>query len=445
MAIIRPFRGIRYNLEKLGGDAGILVSPPYDVIDEAMQRALYDGHANNVVRIIQGKEEAADSDAVNKYTRANDFLRGWLENGDLVQDEVPSIYVYAQNFEAQTPAGPVAKTRWGIVVLVRAEPLGEGSILPHEHTMPGPKADRLELMRHTGAAFGQIFSLFSDPEYQVQKLIDPHVSGDALFSFEDGDGVVHRFWQIVDEATLEGITEGLADKPFFIADGHHRYETAATYCNERSETDGVSDPGDQPYGYRMQTLVNMDDTEGLAVNPIHRVVVDLGPDGVANLEAGLGEFFDLETQSFSSSGEVMQALEARSAGPPVFAMCAGNLSRVVLLTLKADVDFRALDSEAHSEAWQKLDTALLQLVLGKVLNLDTETLIKGEKVQFVKVEADVLKIVNEADDRVGFFLNATGMDQLRDVVLNDERMPPKSTFFYPKVFSGLVIQDLNAF
>ncbi|MDP6040306.1 MAG: DUF1015 domain-containing protein, partial [Candidatus Latescibacteria bacterium] len=427
------------------GNAGVLVSPPYDVIDEAMQQALYDGHANNVVRIIQGVEEDADSDAVNKYTRANDYLRGWLEDGALKHDEVPGIYVYAQDFEAQTPSGPVSKTRWGIVTLVRAEALGAGSILPHEHTMPGPKADRLELMRHTGAAFGQIFSLFSDPEHRVQKLIDPHVSGEALFSFADSDGVVHRFWQIVDEATIADIVEVLADKPLFIADGHHRYETAVTYCNERSEADGVSDAADQPYGYRMQTLVNMDDTEGLAVNPIHRVVVDLGSGGVASLESGLGEFFDLEALSLHSSSEVMQALQARKAGPPVFAMCAGNLSRVVLLTLKEGVDLAALDPESHSEAWRKLDTALLQLVLGKVLNLDTETLIKGEKVQFVKVEADVLKIVNAADDRAGFFLNATGMDQLREVVLNDERMPPKSTFFYPKVFSGLVIQDLNAF
>ena len=445
MAEIRPFRGIRYNLDKLGGNAGVLVSPPYDVIDEAMQQALYDGHANNIVRIIQGREEDTDSEAVSKYTRANDFLRGWLEEGILKRDEVPGIYVYAQNFEAQTPLGPEAKTRWGIVTLVRAEPLGTGSILPHEHTMPGPKADRLELMRHTGAAFGQIFSLFSDPEHQVQKLIDPHVSGDALFSFEDGDGVKHRFWQIVDEATIAGIAEVLADKPFFIADGHHRYETAVTYCNERSEAEDVADAGEKSYGYRMQTLVNMDDAEGLAVNPIHRVVVDLGPGGVANLESGLGEFFDLEIQSFASSSEVMQALETRKSGSPVFAMCAGELSRVVLLTLKDGVDLSALDPESHSEAWRKLDTALLQLTLGKVLDLDTETLIKGEKMQFVKVEADVLKIVNGADDRVGFFLNATGMDQLRAVVLNDERMPPKSTFFYPKVFSGLVIQDLNTF
>lgn len=445
MAQIRPFRGIRYDLEKLGKDAGKLVSPPYDVIDEKMQQALYDVHPNNVVRIIQGKEEAGDSTQVNKYTRAADCFLGWQKTGDLVKDEVPSIYVYAQDFLAQTPDGPVAKTRWGIVTLVKIEPLGEGAILPHEHTMPGPKADRLELMRHTGGAFGQIFSLYSDPEHKVQALINAHVGGAPLFEYVDGEGVTHKFWQITDSATLTGIAEVLKDKPLFIADGHHRYETSVTYRNERMAKEGVTDASNKPYGFGMQTLVNMDDSDGLAVNPIHRVVVDLGEGGIANLEAKLADFFTVETLSFASSSEVMKALEARKSGAPVLAMCAGDLSRVLFLTLKSGVDLSALDIEGHSDAWQTLDTALLQMTLGKVLDLDTETLIKGEKVQFVKVEADVLKIVNGAKDRVGFFLNSTGMDQLRNVVLNDERMPPKSTFFYPKVFSGLVMQDLNAF
>jgi hypothetical protein len=181
------------------------------------------------------------------------------------------------------------------------------------------------------------------------------------------------------------------------------------------------------------------------VNAIHRVVVDLGMGGVAKLEADLKVYFDVEEGAFESSQEILQTLERRRTGQPVLACCAGDLKRVLLLTLKKGVDLSALDSEGHSEAWRKLDTGLLQMVLGKVLDLDIETLIKGDKVRFVKVEADVLKLTREADDRVGFFLNPTGMDQLQDVVLNGERMPPKSTFFYPKVFSGLVMQDLNAF
>lgn len=445
MAIIRPFRGIRYDLGRLGVDAGKLVSPPYDVIDEALQQALYDGHPNNVVRIILGKAEAGDSTGVNKYTRAGDFFRGWRQDGALVRDDRPGVYVYAQDFGAQTPGGPVQKTRWGLVALVQIEPLGQGSVLPHEHTMPGPKADRLELMRKTGGAFGQIFSLYSDPEHRVQGLLNPHVSGKPLFAFEDGEGVRHRFWRVADEAAIAGIVEVLKDRPLFIADGHHRYETSVTYRNERMQADGVSDASDKPYGYGMQTLVNMDDADGLAVNAIHRVVVDLGAGGARKLLTDLKAFFEVEERVFDSTRDVLQTLSSRRGGPPVMAFCAGDLKRVSLLTLKPDADLVALDREGHSEAWQKLDTALLQMVLGRVLGLDTETLIKGEKVRFVKVEADVLKLVNEAQDRVGFFLNPTGMDQLRAVVLNGERMPPKSTFFYPKVFSGLVMQDLNGF
>jgi uncharacterized protein (DUF1015 family) len=432
-------------LEKLGKDAGKLVSPPYDVIDEKMQQELYDAHPINVVRIIQGKEKAQDSETENKYTRAGTFFKAWQKSGDLVKDDAPSIYVYGQVFKAQTPDGPVSKTRWGIVTLVKIEPLGEGAILPHEHTMPGPKADRLALMRHSGGAFGQIFSLYSDPEHKVQALVDPQVGGDPLFKYVDGEGVTHKFWQISDPATLNGIVEVLEDKPLFIADGHHRYETSVTYRDERMAADGVTDASKKPYGFGMQTLVNMDDSDGLAVNPIHRVVVGLGKGGRAALEAGMSAFFNMEEKAFASSSEVMKALKARRSGPPILALCAGDLSRVLLMTLKDGVDLKALDVDGHSEAWRKLDTALLQITLGKILKLDTEALIKGEKVQFVKVEADVLKIVNGADDRVGFFLNATSMDQLREVVVQDERMPPKSTFFYPKVFSGLVMQDLMAF
>ncbi|MCZ6633621.1 MAG: DUF1015 domain-containing protein [bacterium] len=441
MADIRPFRGIRYCVEQ-SQNVKDLVAPPYDVIDGAMQQALYDAHPHNVVRIIQGKEEAGDSESVHKYTRAAGYFQEWQESGVLQQDDVPGIYVYVQDFDAQTSQGTVLKSRMGIVVLVKIEAFGEGSILPHEHTMPGPKADRLALMQHTGGAFGQIFSLYSDPEFRVQALLDPHLQETPLFVFEDGDGVTHRFWRVTDEDTVQGIVDVLSDKPLFIADGHHRYETAVTYRDDRAKIEGV-DPADQPFGYGMQTLVNMDDTEGMAINPIHRVVVDLGEGGIEQLKSGLSEYFQVETVPFSDSRKVMQILESRKDGPPVFAMVSGDASEVCYLTLRGDVDL--VDPEGHSDAWRRLDTGLLQMVLGQVLNLDTETLIKGEKVQFVKVEKEVVNLLKAAPDRAGFFLNATGMDRLRAVVLNDERMPPKSTFFYPKVFSGLVMQDLNAF
>ena len=406
---------------------------------------MYDRNPNNVVRIILGKDEEGDGESCNRYTRARKAFRGWLAEGVLIKDEEEGIYLYAQDFEAKTSAGPVRKSRLGIVTLVRADALGDGVILPHEFTMPGPKADRLELMRHTGAAFGQIFSLYSDPDHETRKLFEQSLSGDPLFTFVDGEEIVHRFWQVTDRKVIDGVAEVLSDKSIFIADGHHRYETAVVYRDERVKAEG-SDWQGKPYGYRMHTLVNMDDTEGMAINAIHRVVVDLGKGGVTQLESGLAELFEVERKPLGSTGEVLQELRRMGeGGKAVYGFTTGDGSEVQYLTLKESVDPKALDQSDHSAAWRKLGSGLLQLVLGKVLDLNDETLTRGEKVKFVKVEADVLNLVREAPDRAGFFLNPVGMSELREVVLAGERMPPKSTFFYPKVYSGLVIQDLNSF
>ncbi|MDE2887498.1 MAG: DUF1015 domain-containing protein [Gemmatimonadota bacterium] len=443
MAEIRAFRGIRYSIERIG-DVGNVVAPPYDVIDGAMQRDLYDAHPNNIVRIIQGTDKAGDSDHENRYTRAAGSFRRWLDDGVLVRDREEGIYLYAQNFDVGTPDGTKNKTRLGIVALVRADALGEGAILPHENTMPGPRADRLALMRHTRAAFGQIFSLYSDPAGQVREIVAPVLDASPLFAFHGADGVGHRFWRVTDQTIVSGVAGALKDKPFFIADGHHRYETAVVYRDECAAAEGEDWQG-KPYGYRMQTLVNMDDTEGMAINAIHRVVMDLGAGGIKRLTRGLAELCDVERLPLGNSQSVLRELKRRGGCGTVFGFCHGACSDVHYLRLKSGVRASDLDVESHSAAWRSLDTGLLQLILGRVLDLDPETLTRGEKVKFVKVEREVLDLVKGAPDRAGFFLNPVGMDQLRDVVLAGERMPPKSTFFYPKVYSGLVIQDLQSF
>ena len=308
----------------------------------------------------------------------------------------------------------------------------------------GPKADRLALMRQTRAAFGQIFSLYSDPGGRVRDIVAPALENDPLFAFTGDDGVGHRFWRVTDRDIIGGVVRTLKDKPFFIADGHHRYETAVAYRDERAAAGGEDWQG-RPYGYRMHTLVNMDDTEGMAINAIHRVVMDLGADGVAKLVRGLTELCDVERAPLRDTRSVLRELRRRGGRGTVFGFCHGACSEVHYLRLKRGVQPADLDSDDHSEAWRSLDTGLLQLILGRVLDLDRETLARGEKVAFVKVEREVLDLVKAAPDRAGFFLNPTGMEQLRDVVLAGERMPPKSTFFYPKVYSGLVIQDLQSF
>ena len=444
MPEIRPFRGIRYDADRVGA-IGRVVSPPYDVIDDALRKVLYDAHPENVVRIIQGNEEPGDSASANRYTRAAAAYRGWLSEGVLLRDDEEGIYLTVQEFEAKTATGPVRKSRLGIVALVRIEAFGEGAIHPHEHTMPGPKADRLELMRHTKAAFGQIFSLYSDPEGFLRRLLAQHLATAPVYEFEDLEGVRHRFWRVGHGETIDGIAAFLRDKPLFIADGHHRYETAVVYRDERDAENGA-DPDEKPYGYRMQTLVNMDDEAGMAIYPIHRVVVDLGRDGLTRLDKGMRALFDAEEGTAESVEQVAEEVQRRAeGGRTVFGFCAGGLNRVQYLTLKPSVDPGAIDREAHSDAWRGLSTGLLQVVLGHVLDLDTDTLTRGEKVRFVKVGSEVEALLGEAPDRAAFILGPVGMAALRDVVLAGERMPPKSTFFYPKVYTGLVMQDLNAF
>ncbi len=443
MAEIRAFRGIRYSIDRIG-DVGNVVAPPYDVINGSMQRELYDAHPNNVVRVIQGMDLAGDSDHENRYTRAARSYRRWLDDGVLVRDREEGIYLYAQDFDVGTPDGPKNKTRLGIVALVRADALGEGAILPHENTMPGPRADRLALMRHTRAAFGQIFSLYSDPAGCVREIVAPVLDEPPLFAFRGEDGVGHRFWRVTNQAITGGVASALKDKPIFIADGHHRYETAVVYRNERAAAEGEDWQG-KPYGYRMQTLVNMDDAEGMAINAIHRVVADLGAGGVERLIRGLEELCDVERLPLTGTHSVLRELKRRGGRGNVFGFCHGACSHVHYLSLKSGIPASDLDCEDHSEAWRALDTGLLHLILRRVLELDEETLTRGDKVKFIKVEREVLDLVKAAPDRAGFFLNPVGMQQLRDVVLAGERMPPKSTFFYPKVYSGLVIQDLESF
>ena len=444
MAEIKPFRGVRYDIDRVG-DMAQVVAPPYDVIDEALQRSLHEAHPNNVVRLIRSLDAPGDSDGHNRYTRAAAAYSGWRNEGILRRDAEESLYLYAQEFEAATPAGPVRKSRLGIVVLVRAEPFGRGQVLPHEHTMPAPKADRLALMRHTRAAFGQIFSLYSDPAGAVRARLQADLEAPALFSFSDPEGVIHRLWRVTDRSCVDDVTAQLASRPLFIADGHHRYETAVAYGEERAASE-AADAGNRPYGYCMQTLVNMDDAEGMAINPIHRVVSDLGEAGVRKLRSGLRTFFDVESRPFSDVVEIRRELSRRRGhGRPVFGFVSEGDREVHYLRLKPSVDVAALDRDEHSKAWHGLGSGLLQLILGQVLQLDAETLTRGERVRFVKVESEVLRLLREAPGRAAFFLNPVEMDQLRDVVLSGERMPPKSTFFYPKVYSGLVMQDLQSF
>src|SRR3990172_10623964 len=266
MAIIAPFRGILYNPNKIK-DMSTVIAPPYDVISPEGQERLYQNSDYNIVRLDFGKEGPSDDQGHNKYTRAASEFKAWQENGILVRDEMPAIYIYEQDYRLKDGS---IKTRKGFMALVRLEELDSGVILPHERTLSGPKTDRLNLTKATDANFSPIFSLYSDPEMKTSALLSGESKTLPIVNVQGEDGANNRLWRVTDESIINGLIREISDKMIFIADGHHRYETALNYRNEMREKH-PDYTGREGFYYTLMYFSNMDD-EGLTVFPTHRLI-----------------------------------------------------------------------------------------------------------------------------------------------------------------------------
>jgi uncharacterized protein (DUF1015 family) len=263
MADIRAFRAYRYDLGRVGALSDV-VAPPYDVIDPALQEALYARSPHNVIRLILNREEPTDSEADNRYTRAARCLRDWQREDILLQDSARALYVYHQDFEVEGQRF----TRRGVLARVRLERFGEGRIFPHEETMAGPKADRLRLFRATAMNLSPVFGLYPDPDRTVQSQLDEAVRRAPPLEATDHLRVVNRLWPVTDQHVVSTVTGLMGPRPVFIADGHHRYETALRYLDERREAGDVRD-AEAPANFVLMMLVSMSDP-GLQILPTHR-------------------------------------------------------------------------------------------------------------------------------------------------------------------------------
>ncbi len=434
MSSIAPLRGVRYDPARTGGLEKV-VAPPYDVISAERQEQLYQSSPNNVVRIDFGKEFPTDSPADNRYTRAGKLYREWKEQGVLVRDEKPTFYVYCQDFEVRGERF----SRLGFLGLVKLEDFG-GAIHPHEHTLSGPKQDRLNLMRACGAALSPVFSLYPG-EGQGSARVRKAIAGmEPWADFVDSDGIRNRVWRVDDPGAIREITEFIEGVDLFIADGHHRYETALNYRNERRAAN-PDHTGNEPYNYVLMMLVDMGDP-GLTVLPTHRLV--RRPEGidaqaiVRALEPGC------EITPQPDLGSMIEALARFEGRAMAFALYAKSTGyRVVVLRDKAMFD--AALPEGHAEAWRNLDVNLLHfLVLGKLLGIGQERWEDASLIAFTRDEKEAVRRVDSGEFEVAFFLNSTSVEQVRAVSAAGERMPQKSTFFYPKVLTGLVFNDFSS-
>jgi len=432
MVDILPFRGVRYDPAAAGGDLSALVAPPYDVISPAAQAALYEKHPANVVRLILGRED-------DKYAQAARLFREWIASGVLKADDEPALYVYHQTFDDPATGKP-APERMGLICLLKLEDYSTGRVLPHEKTLTGPKTDRLELLRATEAQFESIYGLYSDPDQSVQSFLREYDDRETVIERVDNlIGSSHRIKRLTDASAHAVLRDLLADTPVFIADGHHRYETALNYRREvRRAQRGVSEDAPIAADYILITLTAFED-EGLVVLPTHRLVRNVPPEKIAALPDALAAHFTL---SNSSPDAVEAEIAAQSeAGKVAFGIVLPP-GQVQLAVLNASA-VKAADP--GSPAVKRLPVTLLgSLILDQCLGIDADAVAAGDHVSYTRDFAEALAAVERGEAQAAFLLGRPTVQEIKDVSLAGDVMPQKSTFFFPKLLSGLVLRDLKA-
>lgn len=437
MSTVIPLRGIRYDSAKVGNIAQV-VTPPYDIIDAAAQARYYARNPNNIIRLELGQIFAQDDEKNNRYTRAASYFTRWREEEVLLREEKPALYLYEQEFDLKGER----KTRTGFICGIKLENYSLGNIRPHEETLSKPKADRLQLMRACHANFSPVFGLYADAEQVInQTLISARQNRPADMEFTDDAGETHRLWVITDPDALNLVITHMSQKPIFIADGHHRYETALSYCEE------MQTPG---YDTVLMTLVNLYDP-GMLILPTHRLVKNIRNLDLDHLKDQLTKYFDLEpfplpsgkTEQPQAISEFFKQLEQSGKSSHSFGLYTRE--RVLyLLTMKPEFSSLELLDQERSAAWRTLDVAILDnLVLDKILGIGSEQRKNQDNLTYTRSEQEALDMVDSGFEQLAFFLNPTRVEEVTEVASAGDKMPQKSTYFYPKLITGLVINPLG--
>jgi len=432
MVATAPFPGLLYNSERIQ-DLSQVVAPPYDVINPEDQTRYYRRHEQNIIRLELGKELPGDSSHENRYTRAQRYLNAWRKEGLLLQDAEPSYYFYRIDYK--TPSGEF-KTVKGFFSLVRLGEYSPGGISPHEETFPHPKADRLALLRACRANLSPIFGLYSDPSHaiieQIEAVLDPTRPGINLV---DDDGIRHRLWKIQDPLALRYLTQQMEKKPVLIADGHHRYETARTFHREE---------GSEASDWVLMYLSPIEDT-GLTILPTHRVLSGLSIFEPQRWLHQMGTDFQLTSYPFTvrtQSGECQRLLEEMASGEKGdhrFGLYASGVPAFHLLTIRSSHPVLLQSGIRRAFEGHILDIDVLnKILLPNYLGLADPS----RHLQFVKNESEAIRLVEGGAQWV-FLLNPPTIQDIRALSLAGERMPQKTSYFYPKPLTGLVIRLLD--
>jgi uncharacterized protein (DUF1015 family) len=442
MAEIFPFRAYRYNTALV--DPAKVLTQPYDKITPAMAEKYAAASPYNLIPVEKGKSQPSDTPADNVYTRAAGKLDEWIRNGVIVQDATPSLYAYFQEYTV--PGTSERRVRKGFIAAVRIEDYSAGVVFRHEQTLSGPKADRLELLRHTEMHTGQLFMLYSDPAARIDALLDAAARSKAEVEIRDEYDVVHKLWPVNDAKTLETIRREMADKKLVIADGHHRYETALAYRDERRARTGRVDPN-APYEKVMMTLFNTAGN-GLTILPTHRVVANVPNFSFAGFRAALANAFDVNSYPFNGSAErprayeqfrhdLVRGLVQRAIG----AYAGGGAFHIFVLKKEANLEVLL---PGVSPAQRQLDIVLLhRLILERGLSI-TQDAVKAEKNITYEREMDTaIAEVDSGRAQICFLLNPVSVETVAEMAMGGEVLPQKSTDFFPKLMSGITMYRLK--
>ena len=450
MPQIEAFRGVRYDLGHVGSLSNV-VAPPYDVIDAELQQQLYDKHPNNCVRLILAKDEDSDTDDNNRYTRAARDLRQWQRDKVLFTEGDPAVYVYHQQYTE----GGVEYTRRGFMCRTRLERFGEGNVHPHEETHGGAKADRLKLWQACKANLSQIFGLYPDDMNEAQELLEAAIQGVTPLEATDHLGVVNRIFPVTDVEVIAKLQAVMGQKPIYIADGHHRYETACNYRDEIVDALDGELPTDHPANYVLMMCVSMSDP-GMLVLPTHRLFRGMPEIDSIELAQKLGDHFNTQfagngpTEAAAVWGMIHEeddqgTLALYTAKDDQWTMCrVTDAGRAKMAEVAAD----------QSADWQGLGVSLLHKLVVETL-LDQPA---AATPKYVRSIEEVVQGLTHGDDtgrdltgqmasggkfNLAAIVMPATLEHIRQISNHGERMPAKSTYFYPKVLSGLVINPLE--
>ncbi len=423
---IRPFRGVLYN-PRVVDDVSRVVAPPYDVIDDRRREQLLSRSPYNIVRLILPLEPGES----RFWDRSAAMFRAWKMGEVLIPDAGPCFYVHRLTFSS--PLGGTL-TRTGIIAALRCQPLGD-SVLPHEKTFPKVRRERLYLLRACRANFSQVFTIFRDSGGEVLSLLEEAAAGDPLFEFVDDEGVEHRLWRLDSPRGAETLARAVSGRRLIIADGHHRYETALAYSREY----GCADGPDEAAGFVSVTMVRTEDP-GLLLLPVHRVVRAPLP-GLREMEERLSPFFEtvrLAGDAGRGEGSLVETL--MGSRRPAFVLATGE--GLVLLALRPRVEPHRVIPGGESRRWKELDISVLHaLALERCLGLDTERLAEEGGITYTPWESLAMDAVAGGEATAAFLVRPTRMEDIWDIAEGGERMPHKSSYFHPKLPSGLVIFD----